>query len=198
MSDDFFDLNDAEPQRDFQSPAPPGNYQLCPTVKSGRVADNALRMAKNGRTWHLELEHRIVGGEDGAYNGNILYDYITLKVDETDYGNDPDILPLSYEQAEKYRTAVRMGRSKLKAMIDSAFGLDPNDMSDEAKAKRLAVSHDLLTVSGLKFWARVEIEQGRNGYKDKNTVDFIITPDLPDYPRPKLPRSKDLNDEIPY
>src|SRR5437016_411076 len=108
MSDDFFDLNDAEPQHG--GVIPPGVYRLRAMVKPGGVV-NPLCPAKNQRTKHLELDLTVVGGE---HDGSKLRDYITLKFDDARY-DDGDILlppPVSPEQAEKYRTAVRLGRSK--------------------------------------------------------------------------------------
>ena len=47
-------------------------------------------------------------------------------------------------------------------------------------------------------------QPARDGYGPRNVIDFIITPDLPDYPKPsantavalKRTAAEDLNDEI--
>src|SRR5262249_61375447 len=153
---DDFDLNDAQPQRDF-SVIPPGLYQLRAMLKAAAVTD-ALHLAKNLHTKHLELELTVVGGE---HDGRKLWDYVTLAFDDARY-DDVNVPPVSPEQAEKYRTAVRLGRSRLKAIVDSAYGLNPNDKSDRAKEARLAISRDLLRVDGLTFWAQVDIRPGSN------------------------------------
>src|SRR6516164_436693 len=58
MSDDLFDLNDAETQRDFEV-APPGLYWLAVEVQPGAVADDHLLLAKNGYTLHLKLKCKV-------------------------------------------------------------------------------------------------------------------------------------------
>ena len=150
----LFDLNDVDPQREL---APSGIYQLKAKVRPGSVVD-PLCTAKNMRTRHLELELEVIGGNRGEYNGHRIWEYLTLDVDEKDYSNDidgPNIKSLSPEQAAKFQTAVSIGRKKLRALVDSAYALHPDDQTDEAKAKRRAVSDDLLTVNGLCFWAQV-------------------------------------------
>lgn len=125
---------------------------------------------------------------------------------------DPDderSKPITPEQADKYRTTVRRGRSQLKQLVDSAYGFGPNDKTGNAKVVRREISEDLTKVDGLVFWAQVEIRKGRNGYGDSNCIGFIIVPGDPEYPqrhggelalRPGDPDDKpsDLDDEIPY
>jgi hypothetical protein len=53
---------------------------------------------------------------------------------------------------------------------------------------------------GLMFWAEIETKH-QDGYKPRNAINYIITPDLPDYPRlPQaiVPRGRDMDDEIPF
>ena len=125
--------------------------QLKATVRPGSVVD-PLCTAKNMRTRHLELELEVIGGNRGDYNGYKIWEYITLDVDETDYSDSElNIKRLSAEQAAKFQTAVSIGRKKLRALVDSAYALNPDDQSEDAKAKRRAVSDDLLTVNKLAF-----------------------------------------------
>ena len=190
------DLNDAETQRD-RSLIPPGVYCLEITVKRGGAGEDGwLKLAKNLRSLMLSLECKVVGGD---YAGKKVFDLITVEFDESD---DLHLSPIEPSKLENYRTSVRMGRSKLRAIIDSGFGLDPKDDSFVAKEKRKLTSYGELV--GLQFYAQVEEQPARDGYGPRNVIDFIITPDLPDYPKPsantavalKRTAAEDLNDEI--
>ena len=72
----------------------------------------------------------------------------------------------------------------LRAIVDSALGLDPKDMSDAAKAKRaLRGFRDL---SGIEFFAKVGIEHGGptpdgGTYPDKNKLAHVVVPGEPQY-----------------
>jgi hypothetical protein len=147
-------------------------------------------VAKNGYSEHLKLEVAVV---DGPYKGQKLYDYITLRYSKG--GDDPDIPALSAQQIDNYETAVEIGRSRLRALVDSAHELRHKDDSDHAKAIRRAIAQDLLRVSGLTFWGYVEVREGSNGYKDSNSIDRIITPDDDDWPGKQ---DKDLDDKVPF
>jgi hypothetical protein len=67
---------------------------------------------------------------------------------------------------------------KLKAIIDSAFGLDPNDKSPEARARR-TISFGQL--EGMAFMAEIGIAKGSGDYGDKNVVAAVITKDKKDW-----------------
>src|SRR5262249_19323623 len=67
---------------------------------------------------------------------------------------------------------------KLKAIIDSAFGLDPNDKSPEARARRTI---SLGQLEGMAFMAEIGIEKGSGDYGDKNVVTTVITKDKKDW-----------------
>jgi hypothetical protein len=190
------DLNDAETQRD-RTLVPSGVYCLKIAVKPGGHGEGRwLRLAKNLRSLMLELKYSVVVGD---YAGKQIQDFITVEFDETD---DLHLSPIEPDKLENYRTSVRMGRTKLRAIIDSAYGLEPNDDSEAAKEKRKLASYGAL--NGLEFYAQVEEKPGSDGYGPRNYVDFVITPDLPDYPKQpmkavapfKRSLADDLDDEI--
>jgi hypothetical protein len=200
MSDDLFDLNDAEVPGDLEV-ARPGLYWLRVEVQPGAVADDHLLPAKNNFTWHLKLKCTVQGE---AYAGVVVFDYITLRFDPAGSG-DPDLCPAPLpQQAENYKIAVRMGRSKLRALLESAFRIAPDDHSEEANAKRRVKDNDFLNLNGLVIFARVDVRKGTNGYKDSNSIDYVITPGMPEWPikpaqgKQVVSRADDLDDTIPF
>jgi len=67
----------------------------------------------------------------------------------------------------------------LRATIDSALGLDPKDMSDAAKAKR--VLRGFRDLSGIEFFAKIGVEHGGQApdgsqYPDKNKIAHVVVP----------------------
>jgi len=185
-------LNEAETQRD-QSPIPAGIYRLRSKVKVGGAGDDGiLRLSQSGATEGLNLELTVVSGE---YAGAKLYDLITVNFLE-------GMGPLDASKAENYRTAVRLGRTKLRAILESAHGIDPKDSSERAQEQRRVES--FTQFDAITFVAQVEVQPARGGYKAKNVVDFIITPDLPDWAPPLAAAKavtfgrKSMDDEIPF
>ena len=72
----------------------------------------------------------------------------------------------------------RISKSTFRAMIDSALGLDPNDMSEAAKSKR--VLRGLADLSGITFVGKIRIEASQDPrYGDSNRLDRVILPNEP-------------------
>lgn len=96
---------------------------------------------------------------DNPYKGNKIYSYIGIEGDKN----------------YVYRGAVR-----LRAILESAKGIMPNDDSYTAKSGRLMESYDDL--EGLVVQVKVRIKKDPNGkYDDKNDIEKIITPDFKEY-----------------
>ena len=84
-------------------------------------------------------------------------------------------------EGTNHATAIEISRSRIKAVLDSAFGLDPQDISPQARAARTKSYKEL---EGLTFIGKIGIEKGgpnkdRPGefWSDKNIVGAIITKD---------------------
>ena len=74
----------------------------------------------------------------------------------------------------------RISKSVFRAMIDSALGLNPDDMSEEAKAKRML--RGLADLDGITFVGKIQIEPNRNpAYKDANKLDHVVLPTMPEW-----------------
>jgi hypothetical protein len=198
------DLTDTEAQ---SSPIPSGVYRLRAKLKAGTEGtDHLLKRAANGVGLMLVLEYTVL---DGDYRKRNIRDYITCELDEQGV-----ITPLPQDKLEKLQTSARMGRIRLRAIIDSAYKLDPDDKGEAAQEiRRRFSSYDAF--DGIVFWAEVKVRPAANGYRASNSIDYIITPDLPDYPKevsapravvPSKPSSSGgpvslrgaMDDEIPF
>ena len=68
--------------------------------------------------------------------------------------------------------SANISKATLRAIVESAKGVDPKDTSEDAKSKRVLQSFDDL--NGLEFTAKLKIEKGRDGYADKNNLGGVI------------------------
>lgn len=74
----------------------------------------------------------------------------------------------------------KISKATFRAMIDSALGLDPEDMSEAAKAKR--VLRGLADLDGIAFVAKIRIEPSRNpAYRASNRLDHVVLPNAPEW-----------------
>jgi len=80
---------------------------------------------------------------------------------------------LESPNSEDYQT---MGLNFMRNIIDSAHGLFPDDESPEAF--KIRDECDFSDFDGLEFAARIDVEFSIDRkYKDKNVINFAITPD---------------------
>jgi hypothetical protein len=81
--------------------------------------------------------------------------------------------------SSKGETWGNSGRSFVRAMLESARGIDPKDNSEKAmSARRIKGFGDL---NGLEFIAKVGIEKGNDGYEDSNKIETVIPVTHKDY-----------------
>ena len=172
---------------DYSTAAPMREFDLIPAgtiasmqieVRPGGAGDGGwLKRSKSGECEMLDLQFVLL---DGPYAkrkfwGNFI-------VEGTTAGQ---------------LQAVDISRSTIRAIIESARGVRPDDMSPEARQKRVAEFGDL---NGMAFLGKVGVEKGslkQDGsgerYSDKNTLVAAITPDRKDWhhveqpPAPPVP-----------
>ncbi len=73
---------------------------------------------------------------------------------------------------------ANMGRAFIKGILNSAYGLHPQDNSPQAQqARRISGFGDL---DGIEFVGKVEIEKDQHG-EDKNVIKMAIIPDRKEY-----------------
>ncbi|OSM04462.1 hypothetical protein [Magnetofaba australis] len=72
-----------------------------------------------------------------------------------------------------------MGRSFVRAILNSSRGLKDKDNSPNAQqARRINGFADL---DGIEFLAKIDVEKDQRDGSDKNTIQFAITPDRKEY-----------------
>jgi hypothetical protein len=150
------DFNDAVPQRSFEV-IPAGTIATVHmTVRRGNAGEGGwLRRSKDGNSEGLDCEFTVV---DGPYAKRKLWSLFTLA------GTAPN-----------HAQAGEISRSRLRAILESARGIRSDDNSERAKqARQIAGYGDF---DGLRFIGRIGVEPPQNGYKAKNTLDEVITPD---------------------
>ncbi len=80
--------------------------------------------------------------------------------------------------------AAEISRGKLRAILESARGIKPDDVSPQARAARTVKLADF---DGVRFIGKIGIEKGKdkgNGtgsYPDRNVLLQVITPDRKDW-----------------
>jgi hypothetical protein len=123
-------------------------------VRSGDGTDGVLKRTKAGDGEGLDVEFMLLNTD---YAKRKLFAFILL-IGTTD---------------GQKQMCERNGVF-LKQIVDSAKFLDPNDKSPEARKARTMNYRDF---DGLRFLAEIGVEQGRNGYPDKNVIIKAITKD---------------------
>lgn len=80
--------------------------------------------------------------------------------------------------SEKGPEWANIGRSFIKAILNSSKGFKESDVSEAARnARRIKGLADL---DGVEFLAKITVAKDQNG-NDKNEIKFAITPDYKDY-----------------
>jgi len=161
-----FDMNDAEPQRTGEL-IPDGTFaKVTMTVRPGGIdgaseIDRGLLKAPKDPSSDVRLLDCEFTVTEGPHVRRKFWQMFTVqggKVDE----NGVSI-------------GWKISKSTFRAMIDSALGLDPNDMSEAAKAKR--VLRGLADLNGITFIAKVRIEPSEDPrYGDSNKLDRVVLP----------------------
>jgi hypothetical protein len=157
-----YDFNDAGPQRTFEI-IPAGTIAtLQLNIRPGGAGDGGwLKRSKAGDSEALDCE-LIVG--DGQYAKRKFW--VLLTVSGT---------------TEGHAKAGDITRRVLRAAIESARGIKPDDNSETAKqARRLESWSDL---DGIRFIGEIGIEPAKGQYAPKNILREVITPERKNWQR---------------
>lgn len=161
-----FDMNDAEQQKTSEL-IPDGTFaKVTMTIRpggtdgDGEVDQGLLRAAKDPTSdvRMLDCEFTVLEGPHARRKFWQMFTVQGGKVDE----NGVSI-------------AWKISKSSFRAMIDSALGLDPADMSETAKQKRIL--RGLADLSGISFIAKIKVEPSDDPrYGDQNRLDRVVMP----------------------
>ena len=154
------DFNDAEPQKSFEV-IPAGTVvKVSMTIKAGGFTDLnrgwadgwATRNSNTGAVY-LNCEFTVIEGE-----------YVKRKIWH--------LIGLHSDKGDEWKN---MGKSFIKAALNSAHGFSEKDESVEAKAARCINGYQYL--NGLEFSVLVNVETNEKNGKEKNTIETVITKD---------------------
>ena len=130
----------------------PGDIQI-PDYGHG----NWFKASQSSRAKWMELEFTIVGG---PFDRRKFWDRVFVDGDKMGASGMPE--------------AKEIGLRTLRALIDSANGLDPADMSPEAQQRRTI--NGVSDLNGMEICAKIGIKKGTNGYQDQNKLMAALTP----------------------
>ncbi len=167
----MYDLNDAQPQKaPMGELIPDGTFaKVKMTIRPGGVNGptpmdaGLLKASQSSDARMLDCEFTVV---EGPFARRKFWQNFTVaggKLDEKGQSKGWNI-----------------SKSAFRAMIDSALGLDPKDMSPAARQKR--VMQGLKQLDGIVFAARIMIEPASSPqYKDANKLANVVLPGEPQY-----------------
>lgn len=165
----MLDFNDAEPQRSGDL-IPPCYAKLKGVIRPGGVdgyapGDQGLLKASNSSdAMMLDFEFTVMMGPNA--NRKLFTNMVVS-------GGSVDEKGVS--------KGWKVSKSIMRAMVESALGIRPDDMSPAAVQKRQLPN--FAAFSGIEFAALIEVEKGKpkpdgsGNYDDKNVIKTVITPD---------------------
>jgi hypothetical protein len=154
-----FDFNQAGEQRSFDVIPDKTVVVAQLNIRPGGAGEGGiLRRSKTGEAEMLDCELVVVGG---PYDKRKFWENLVLA-----------------GTTDGHATAIDISVRKLKAIVESARGIKPTDVSEAAKKARAGEYHEL---DGIRFIVRVGVEPAKDNYRAKNTIDFVITPDMKEW-----------------
>ena len=81
--------------------------------------------------------------------------------------------------SEKGPEWANMGRAFVRALLNSARGIQPQDQSPQAQQARCIQS--FADLDGIEFVARIDIDKGQRGGDERNVIRTAIEPNHKDY-----------------
>jgi hypothetical protein len=154
-----FYYSEAPEQRDFDV-IPDGTVAVVQlSIRPGDAGENGmLTRSKDGQSEGLDCELTVT---EGPYARRKFWIRLTLSGTTGGHGE-----------------AAKISRGLLRAILESARGVKPADVSEAAKKARVAEYADF---HGIRFIAKIGVEPARDGYKAKNKITKVITPDMKDW-----------------
>jgi len=166
-----FDMNDAEPQ------------QSGDLIPDGTFAKVTMSIRKGGTDGMSEMDRGLLKASSQPGSDVLMLD-AEFTVAEGPHARRKFWQNFCVQGGKVDEQGQSIGwkisKSTFRAMIDSALGLNPEDMSEAAKAKRML--RGLSDLDGITFVAKIQIEPNRNpAYKDANKLDHVVLPTAPEW-----------------
>jgi len=163
------DFNDAEPQRSSDL-IPDGSFaKVGMTIRKGGIDGDGeidrglLKASQSSDAVMLDCEFTVLEGPHARRKFWQTFVVRGGKVDE-----------------QGVSIGWKISKGTFRAMMESAQGLDPNDMSEGAKQKRML--RGLADLHGIAFVAKIKIEPSTNpGYGDSNRLERVVVPNEPEW-----------------
>ncbi len=155
--------NDDYKQTSFSGPIPPDSCVILQmevrNPKSNKQCSHALLSRSDKGNEYLDVEFKVVRG---AYEGKTIWQNFTVA------GSDQ---------------ASKISMRTLRAIIESARQIDPNDQSPQAAQGRMLA--DWSDFQGVQFIAKVDAKAEKAYNSDtvyiNNHIKKVITVDMPEY-----------------
>jgi hypothetical protein len=161
----MFDYSEAPQQRESDLIPHNTTATLQLTIRPGGAGeDGLLRRSQDGLCEMLDCEFTIV---DGPFAKRKLWERFVVA-----------------GTTDGHAKAAEISRGKRRAILESARGVKPDDVSPQARAARTV---KLAEFDGMRFIGKIGIEKGKdkgNGagsYPDRNILRAAITPDQKDW-----------------
>jgi hypothetical protein len=152
----MFDFNNAQTQRTRDLIPADTFAALQMNIRQGDTGEGLwLKKSKDGRSAGLDCEFTVI---DGEYKGRKLWLRFTMD-----------------GQSDGHKQAADISRLMLRAILESARGVKPDDTSEAAKAARNVSGWGDL--DGIHFIGRIGVRPAQGHYAAKNTLLEVITPD---------------------
>jgi hypothetical protein len=154
------DFGDAGPQRSFDLIPDQTVVPVHMEIRPGGAGEGGwLKRSKDGGSEALDCEFTIISG---PYKDRKFWERFLIA-----------------GTTSGHQEAAEITRKRIKAILESARGVKPDDKSEAAaQARRITTFADM---DGMRFWARLTIEPAKDGFKAKNVILSIVTPEQSDW-----------------
>lgn len=166
-----FDMNDAEPQK---------SGELIP---DGTFAKVTMTIRPGGTDGQSEIDRGLLKASNAPGSDVLMVD-AEFTVAEGPHVRRKfwQMFTVSGGKVDEHGVSIgwKISKGSFRAMIDSALGLDPQDMSEAAKSKRIL--RGLADLSGITFVAKIKVEPSDDPrYGDSNKLDRVVLPSEPEW-----------------
>jgi hypothetical protein len=174
-----YDYSEAPPSRDFDL-IPNGTVATVQmTIRAGGAGEGALlKRSKDGACEMLNCEFTVI--DDGPNKKRRFWENMILD-----------------GISDGHRKAAEISRGKLRAILESARDIRPDDTSPEARARRTV---ELREFDGMRFIAKIGIEKGGakndgsgENFADRNVLLGIVGPDKREWHKVDQPEPPPFN-----